>query len=141
MHNRNKNTFVEVPELVSKIQEYPVYEKAKIICVGKNYALHAKEMKSEIPKEPLLFWKPHTSLLAPKGKILLPYQSKNIQHECELIVIIGKGGKDIATDRALEHVLGYTIGLDITARDLQYSDKTWFRGKGFDTFAPVGPGR
>lgn len=135
----NEKSFVQEPNFASKIHEFPVYEKAKIICVGKNYLLHAQELNSEVPKEPLLFWKPHSSLLAPKGEILLPPMSKNIHHETELVAIIGKGGKNIPVDKAMDHVLGYTIGLDITARDLQRSDTTWFRGKGFDTFAPVGP--
>ncbi len=131
--------FIEKPNFISELTQVPVYNKAKIICVGKNYLLHAKEMGSEAPSEPLLFWKPHTSLLEPHGKILLPSQSKDVQHETELVVVIGKKGKDIPADQAMDYVLGYTIGLDITARDLQRSDKTWFRGKGFDTFAPVGP--
>ena len=138
----NEKSFVNVPDFVSKIHEFPVYEKAKVICVGKNYLLHAQELNSEVPKEPLLFWKPHSSLLAPKGEIILPSMSKNIHHETELVAVIGKGGKNgknIPVNEAMDHVLGYTVGLDITARDLQRSDTTWFRGKGFDTFAPVGP--
>ena len=132
-------SFIEVPNFVSSLHEYPVYERAKLICVGRNYAKHAKELGSDVPKEPLLFWKPHTALLGPHGKILLPKMSKDVQHETELVVIIGKEGKYIPVDQAMDYVLGYTVGLDITARDLQRSDSTWFRGKGFDTFAPVGP--
>ena len=131
--------FIEKTNFISQLNQFPVYEKAKIICVGKNYLLHAKEMGGDAPSEPLLFWKPHTSLLNPHGKIILPSQSKDVQHETELVVIIGKKGKNVKTEEALNYVFGYTIGLDITARDLQRSDKTWFRGKGFDTFAPVGP--
>ena len=131
--------FIEKSNFISELNQVPVYNKVKIICVGKNYLLHAKEMGGDAPSEPLLFWKPHTSLLEPQGKIILPAQSKDVQHETELVVIIGKKGKDITLDKAMDYVLGYTIGLDITARDLQSSDKTWFRGKGFDTFAPIGP--
>lgn len=134
-----KGSFVSVPNFVASLSEFPVYERAKIICVGRNYAEHAKELGSEVPKEPLLFWKPHSSLLGPHGKILLPKMSKDIQHETELVAIIGKGGSHIPINEAMDHVLGFTVGLDITARDLQRSDSTWFRGKGFDTFAPVGP--
>lgn len=137
--NSPAGSFIKVPNFVASLNQYPVYEKAKLICVGKNYLLHAKEMNSEVPKEPLLFWKPHTSLLPPHGKILLPKMSKDVQHETELVAIIGKGGSHIPIDKAMDHVLGYTVGLDITARDLQKSDATWFRGKGFDTFAPIGP--
>ena len=138
--NKTPNSpFIEKSNFISELTQVPVYEKAKIICVGKNYLLHAKEMGGDVPSEPLLFWKPHTSLLGQHGKIELPPQSKDVQHETELVVIIGKQGKNISADQAMNYVLGYTIGLDITARDLQRSDKTWFRGKGFDTFAPVGP--
>lgn len=136
----NPNTpFVEKPNFISELNEFPVYEKAKLICVGKNYLAHAQELNSEVPKEPLLFWKPHTSLLNPHGKVDLPPMSKNVHHETELVAVVGKGGKNIPVDKAMDHVFGYTVGLDITARDLQRSDTTWFRGKGFDTFAPVGP--
>jgi 2-keto-4-pentenoate hydratase/2-oxohepta-3-ene-1,7-dioic acid hydratase in catechol pathway len=131
--------FVTKNNFVSELNEFPVNKKTKIICVGRNYADHAKELGNEIPTEPLLFWKPYSSLLGPKGKIILPYQSKDIQYETELVAVISKKGRNIPVSESMSYVFGYTIGLDITARDLQKSDKTWFRGKGFDTFAPVGP--
>ncbi len=116
---------------------------SKIICLGKNYAKHAKEMNSEVPKEPLIFLKPPSSLIGPNETIILPKKSKMVHHEVELAVIIGKRGKSIPRQEAMDHVLGYTILLDITARDLQEEAKKkglpWSVSKGFDTFAPVGP--
>ncbi|ASJ09805.1 acylpyruvase [Thermococcus sp. P6] len=115
----------------------------KIICLGRNYAEHAKELGHEIPEEPVIFLKPPSSLIGPNRAIILPRKSKEIHHEVELAVIIGKRGKNISRAKAMEHVLGYTILMDITARDLQWEAKKkglpWTVAKGFDTFAPVGP--
>ena len=116
---------------------------SKIICLGKNYAAHAREMKSEVPREPIIFLKPPSSLIGPNDKVILPPMSREVHHEVELAVIIGKNGKNIPQDEAMEHVLGYTILLDITARDIQSAARErglpWTVSKGFDTFAPVGP--
>ncbi len=116
---------------------------SKIICLGRNYAKHAKELGHEVPKEPVIFLKPPSSLIGPKEAIILPRISKRVDHEVELAVIIGKRGRRISRERAMEYVLGYTILLDITARDLQWEAKRkglpWTVAKGFDTFAPVGP--
>ncbi len=112
---------------------------SKIICVGRNYAAHAKEHHVEVPKVPLIFFKPPSALLRPGGTILLPPQSKQVEHEAELVVVIGKRGRRIAAGDAKDYILGYTVGNDVTARDIQRADKLWTRGKGFDTFAPVGP--
>ncbi|MBN1148481.1 MAG: fumarylacetoacetate hydrolase family protein [Anaerolineales bacterium] len=114
-------------------------QPSKIICVGRNYIAHAKEHDAEVPQVPLLFLKPPSSLIGPEDKIVLPPQSKQVEHEAELVIVIGKRGRWIAPEDALEHVLGYTIGIDVTARDLQFRDGQWTRGKGFDTFCPVGP--
>jgi 2-keto-4-pentenoate hydratase/2-oxohepta-3-ene-1,7-dioic acid hydratase in catechol pathway len=111
----------------------------KIICVGRNYAAHAKEHDAEIPEVPLIFLKPPTSLIGHNQEIVLPPQSIQIEHEAELAIIIGKPGRWITTEDALSHVFGYTIANDVTARDLQRSDGQWTRAKGFDTFCPVGP--
>lgn len=121
------------------VREFPVDPRAKLICVGRNYAAHAQELGNEIPDQPLLFFKPSSSLLGPNGIIEIPKMSANVHYEGELVVVVGKRGRFIPEEEALSYVFGYTIGLDMTARDLQRSDKTWFRGKGFDTFAPVGP--
>ena len=111
----------------------------KIIAIGRNYPLHAKEHGVEIPEVPILFIKPPSSIVGPEEKILLPPQSQQVEHEAELAVVIGKKGRWISTDDALKYVLGYTIANDVTARDLQSRDGQWTRAKGFDTFCPIGP--
>jgi 2-keto-4-pentenoate hydratase/2-oxohepta-3-ene-1,7-dioic acid hydratase in catechol pathway len=111
----------------------------KIICVGKNYAEHAKELISEIPATPLLFLKPPSSVIGPQQTIFLPPQSQQVDHEAELAVVIGKRGRWIAPDESSKYIFGYTVGNDVTARDLQRKDGQWTRSKGFDTFCPLGP--
>lgn len=112
---------------------------SKVICVGRNYASHAAEQNAEIPEIPLLFLKPPTSIISSGGVIILPPQSSRVEHEAELAVVIGKKGRWISPDSASEYIFGYTIANDVTARDLQRSDNQWTRGKGFDTFCPIGP--
>jgi 2-keto-4-pentenoate hydratase/2-oxohepta-3-ene-1,7-dioic acid hydratase in catechol pathway len=113
---------------------------SKIICVGRNYRDHAKELGNEVPAEPLLFWKPPSSLLAPGGVVRMPAQSERVDFEGELALVIGKRASKLkagATWRS--YVRGYTLANDVTARDLQKKDGQWTRAKGFDTFCPVGP--
>jgi 2-keto-4-pentenoate hydratase/2-oxohepta-3-ene-1,7-dioic acid hydratase in catechol pathway len=112
---------------------------SKIICVGRNYAAHAKEHEAEVPDVPLLFLKPASAVIGPGEKILLPPQSQQVEHEAELVVVMRKRGRWIQLEDALDHVLGYTVGNDVTARDLQRRDGQWTRSKGFDTFCPLGP--
>ncbi len=112
---------------------------SKIICVGRNYAEHAREHGAEVPKLPLIFLKPPSAILNPGEPILLPPQSQQVEHEAELVVVIGRRGKNILPEHAREYVFGYTVGNDVTARDLQRSDGQWTRAKGFDTFCPFGP--
>lgn len=112
---------------------------SKIVCVGKNYALHAAEMGSEVPRSPLLFLKPPSSLIGPCDAIVLPEQSARVEHEAELGVVIGKRARHVRASDALGHVFGYVVLNDVTARDLQRSDVQFTRAKGFDTFCPVGP--
>ena len=112
---------------------------SKIICVGRNYVEHAKELGNDVPKIPLIFLKPPSSILGPGEAIILPPQSKQVEHEAELVVVIGKRGRNITAEQAADHVLGYTVGNDVTARDLQKTDDQWTRAKGFDTFCPFGP--
>ena len=114
-------------------------QPSKIICVGRNYVAHAKEHNAEVPKIPLIFLKPPSTIISPDDAIILPPQSQQVEHEAELVIVIGKRGRNIIAENAKEHILGYTIGNDVTARDLQRADKLWTRGKGFDTFAPFGP--
>lgn len=111
----------------------------KIICVGRNYAEHAAELGNEVPPEPLIFLKPSTTLIGPGDAIVYPEISKSVHHEGELAVVIGKRGRNLSEADALDVVFGYTLANDVTARDLQKSDSQWTRGKGFDTFCPVGP--
>lgn len=112
---------------------------SKIIGVGRNYADHAAEMGNPLPKEPLLFFKAPSALNDPDGDIVYPRQSRRVDYEGELAVVIGRRCRDVPKSRALEVVQGYTICNDVTARDLQESDGQWARAKGFDTFAPLGP--
>jgi 2-keto-4-pentenoate hydratase/2-oxohepta-3-ene-1,7-dioic acid hydratase in catechol pathway len=114
-------------------------QPGKIICVGRNYAEHAKEHDAEVPKVPLIFMKPPSSIINPGDTIILPPQSQQVEHEAELVVVIGKRGRHITAENARDQVFGYTIGNDVTARDLQRSDGQWTRAKGFDTFCPFGP--
>jgi 2-keto-4-pentenoate hydratase/2-oxohepta-3-ene-1,7-dioic acid hydratase in catechol pathway len=111
----------------------------KILCVGKNYAAHAKEMGGDVPDEPLIFSKPATAVIGPGDQIVLPRLSELVHHEAELAVVIGRLTRNVAVEDALASVLGYTCANDVTARDLQASDGQWTRAKGFDTFCPLGP--
>ena len=116
---------------------------SKIIALAKNYAEHAREMGMEVPEKPIIFLKPPSSLIGPGEPIILPRMSKRVDHEVELAVIMGKKAKRVPKEKAMDYVLGYTILLDITARDLQAEaierGLPWSIAKGFDTFAPVGP--
>jgi len=114
-------------------------EPGKIICVGRNYVEHARELGNEVPKVPLIFFKPPSSIINPDDTIILPPQSEQVEHEGELVIVIGKRGRHITTENAKKHILGYTVGNDVTARDLQQTDGQWTRAKGFDTFCPFGP--
>lgn len=112
---------------------------SKIVCIGRNYAAHAKELGNDVPKEPLLFLKAPSAIVGPGGAIVLPKESAKVEHEAELGVIIGRRVKRATRENALDAVYGYTAVCDVTARDLQKSDGQWSRAKGFDTFCPVGP--
>lgn len=115
----------------------------KVLCIGRNYARHAAEMKSDVPNQPMVFLKPSTALVRSGGVIRLPSQSTDVHHEVELVAIIGEGGRNISPADALTHVAAYGVGLDMTARDIQSEAKAnrhpWSVAKGFDTFAPLGP--
>lgn len=152
----NKDNITEVIKTVSdlrplddlKIQapiqfDVPIARPQKIICLGRNYRKHAEEFKNPVPKEPIIFAKMPSSLLAHEGTILLPKNVGRVDHEGELAVVIGKSGKYISESRAYEFVAGYTIVNDVTARELQIKDienkLPWMRSKSFDTFCPIGP--
>jgi 2-keto-4-pentenoate hydratase/2-oxohepta-3-ene-1,7-dioic acid hydratase in catechol pathway len=118
---------------------YPPILPGKIICVGRNYVAHAKERNAEVPEVPMIFLKPPSSIAGTGDPIVLPPQSLRVEHEAELVVVLGKKGRWISPDDALSYVFGYTVGNDVTARDLQNKDGQWTRAKGFDTFCPIGP--
>jgi 2-keto-4-pentenoate hydratase/2-oxohepta-3-ene-1,7-dioic acid hydratase in catechol pathway len=112
----------------------------KIVCVGRNYAAHAAELGNDVPKEPLIFLKPSTSLIGPDENIVLTPYSQRVEHEGELAMVIGRRCSQLGdSEDPLSYVLGYTCLNDVTARDLQKSDVQFTRAKGFDTFCPVGP--
>ena len=111
----------------------------KIVAVGVNYRDHAQEMGRQLPEEPLLFIKPSTCVIAPGEAIIYPPQSKLMHHEGELAIVISRTATKVAAAHARDYVLGYTCMNDVTARDLQRKDVQFTRGKGFDTFAPLGP--
>lgn len=115
----------------------------KLLCIGRNYADHAAEMERDVPDEPMVFLKPATAVVRSGGTVRLPPQSQNVHHEVELVAVIGTEGRDLSAATALDHVAGYAVGLDMTARDLQDEAKAqrhpWSVAKGFDTFAPLGP--
>lgn len=115
-------------------------QPSKIVCVGRNYREHAAELGNEVPTEPLIFFKPPSSILAPGKSIRRPRVSERVDYEGELGVIIGKTCYQLSDDEGVRpYILGYTCVNDVTARDLQTKDKQWTRAKGFDTFCPVGP--
>jgi len=117
----------------------PPCAPSKIVCVGRNYAEHAKEMGNEPPKEPLIFLKPPSSLIASGDSIVYPKLSERVDFEGELGVVIGKRARHVPSAQAFDYILGYTCVNDVTARDLQRTDGQWARAKGFDTFCAVGP--
>lgn len=117
----------------------PVIPRSKVVCVGKNYHDHAAEMGGTAPEEPLLFLKPNTAVIGPGDTIVRPTLSEQTDHEGELAVVIGRIAKNVRAADALDYVFGYTVANDVTARDLQRKDGQWTRGKGFDTFCPLGP--
>ncbi len=117
----------------------PVIPRSKVVAVGRNYREHAAEMGNEVPAEPLLFFKPNTSVIGPGDPIVLPPQSEQVDFEGELAVVIGSIAKNVAAADAASVIFGYTVANDVTARDLQKKDGQWARAKGFDTFCPLGP--
>ena len=147
------DTAYEIEELLSERwnrtgQSWPLKEvrllppvaPSKIVCVGRNYMGHIKELENPVPPEPLIFLKPPSSIIGPEEPILLPSISEKVHHEGELAVVIGRTCSQLREEDAIEpYVLGYTCLNDVTARDLQNKDVQFTRAKGFDTFCPIGP--
>ena len=112
---------------------------SKIVCIGKNFADHAAEIGEEVTAEPLIFLKPSSAIVGHGDAIVIPPQSKQVELEAELCLVIGKLAKNVSEEKALEYLWGVTIANDVTARDLQFGDGQWARSKGFDSFCPLGP--
>ena len=117
----------------------PVLPRSKVVGIGRNYAAHAAEMGGEVPDEPLMFLKPNTSVVGPGDPVFYPRQSQNVHFEGELAVVIGRICRDVPKEKYADVVHGYTVGNDVTARDLQKKDGQFTRAKGFDSFCPLGP--
>jgi len=117
----------------------PVLPRSKVIGIGRNYAAHAAELGNEVPTEPIFFIKPNTSVVGPGDPIFYPPQSSDVHYEGELAVVIGRICRDVPAAQATDVIHGYTIGNDVTARDLQKKDGRFTRAKGFDSFCPLGP--
>jgi 2-keto-4-pentenoate hydratase/2-oxohepta-3-ene-1,7-dioic acid hydratase in catechol pathway len=141
LHGRSTSiSFTFEPTSLSEAKLLPPVTPSKIVCVGRNYCDHAKELGNEVPAEPLLFFKPPSSLLAPGGVIRMPAVSARVDFEGELALVVGRRATKLAPNADWRsYVRGYTLANDVTARDLQKKDGQWTRAKGFDTFCPVGP--
>jgi len=117
----------------------PIEFPPKIVCLGLNYRDHAAEANAAIPDEPLIFMKPHTTIIGPNENIVKPSFVRQLDYEAELAIVMGRKAKNVPVSEAKSYIFGYTILNDVSARDIQFKDKQWTRGKSFDTFAPTGP--
>lgn len=124
---------------LSEVRLLSPVKPTKILALGKNYAAHAKETSSDVPLEPLIFIKANSALNGPGDAIVAPEWAGRVDHEGEMVAVMGKKASGVSEDKALEYVLGYTCGNDVTARQLQTKDGQWARAKSFDTFACIGP--
>ena len=136
----NNKIYVDADEYaLEEVKILPPCTPSKAVCVGLNYHDHATEMNIPLPKQPVIFLKPSTSIIAHKDAIVYPQLSYQVDYECELAVVIKKTAKNINKDEAKEYILGYTCANDVTARDLQKPGEQWTTCKSFDTFLPIGP--
>ena len=117
----------------------PIPRPSKIICVGLNYLDHATEQNMPLPEHPLLFSKATSSIIGPFADVILPEESKEVDYEVELAVVIGRQAKDVAKKDAYNYIAGYTVANDVSARDIQFRQQQWHQGKSYDTFCPMGP--
>lgn len=126
---------------MKKIPGLPNLTISSIFCIGRNYQKHAEELGNTVTDQPMVFLKPVSSVIGGDDFIILPHQSKEVHHEVELVIAIGKNGKNISEEKSLEYIAGYGLGIDVTARDMQQQAKEkghpWSVAKGFDTFAPI----
>ena len=128
------------PGRLDSFRLMPPVRPSKIVCVGRNYRDHAAELGNEVPKEPLIFLKPSSSLLGSGGVIVMPKLSKRVDFEGELAIVIGRTCRNLGAEEDVKpYIRGYTLCNDVTARDIQKADGQWTRGKGYDTFCPTGP--
>jgi 2-keto-4-pentenoate hydratase/2-oxohepta-3-ene-1,7-dioic acid hydratase in catechol pathway len=140
LKNADKNVIKKVSKPLSQVSLLPpIPFPPKIICLGLNYFDHATETKSTIPDEPIIFLKPHTAITGPNQIIIKPKFVRELDYEGELCIVVGKTAKNISVRDAKKHIFGYTVFNDVSARDYQFKDGQWTRGKSFDTFAPTGP--
>lgn len=135
--NREPDIPDEIP--FSALELLPLVRPSKVVCVGLNYHDHARELDLPVPDEPVLFFKPPTSVIGAGDPIVLPSCSARVDYEAELALVIGKTARFVTESQAPAHIFGYTCANDVTARDLQQKDGQWCRAKGFDTFCPIGP--
>lgn len=137
------STKAERKEAILKTDEVsilaPVSSPPKIVCLGLNYTDHAEEQGAKIPEEPVLFMKPRTAIIGPEKSIIQPSFVKQLDYEGELAIVVGKKAKNIQVSEARRFIFGFTALNDVSARDIQFQDRQWTRGKSFDTFAPMGP--
>jgi len=142
-HLMHHSTNAEKRDATISIEEVtilpPVPSPPKIVCLGLNYRDHIEEQEAKISDEPVIFMKPRTAVIGSEQPIIRPSFVKQLDYEAELAIVIGKKGKDIPALDAKDHIFGYTVFNDVSARDIQFKDKQWTRGKSFDTFAPMGP--
>ncbi len=117
----------------------PVIPRSKVVCIGMNYAAHVQSMQYEVPENPLIFLKPNTAVIGPDDAIVIPPVEGRITHEGELVIVIGAVAKRVKKENWRDVVFGFTIGNDVSARDVMFADGQWARAKGYDTFAPIGP--
>ena len=117
----------------------PVIPRSKVVCIGMNYAAHVQSMQYEVPENPLIFLKPNTAVVGPDDAIVIPPVEGRITHEGELVIVIGAVAKRVKKENWRDVVFGFTIGNDVSARDVMFADGQWARAKGYDTFAPIGP--
>lgn len=142
-HLLQKSTQAEIQKASSSLNRVklhaPIKTPPKIVCLGLNYRDHAAEQGVAPPDEPVIFMKPRTAIINPDENVVKPSFVKQLDYEAELAIVVGKRAKNISIDDAEAHIFGYTILNDVSARDIQFKDKQWTRGKSFDTFAPMGP--